>query len=234
MKGIKAKLSITLLICLKMQPTRTFEFWFTVGAGAPNEKVFSATLAGPNQRYVVHGEGKDFHVYEIDWEAGSAALRKDIKLPASDPSILTEGWLISDLSYNVILASKAIVRFNVDPQNTNPDYNYMKYAVSESERYSYPFFAEKTTFIFVGTTNFASGYKFYRMVASHIGGVVEFDVNDNSRSYGTLTNTPWLVVSLMTSNIRLVFDYTNGYITGSSKVIKHHIKTGENYEITFM
>ena len=61
-------------------------------------------------------------------------------------------------------------------------------------------------------------------------------MNSNSKAYGVLYGTPWLLVSLndVPGNKRNLYDYTNGYDGGSSSTINSHTKSETKAETGFL
>ena len=182
-------------------------------------------VSGPNSEYVVNGALNEVDVYKINWVAGSFARVKTMTLGYSDLTRIS--FLGADNSSNTILAGKSVVRVNVDPSSPNND---QEYAVEAGDSHYAPYWVRETSFLFVGVFEANSGkHRIYRMLAFTNGGMKTFSLTANTKSYGALANSNWLVVSLEQTDKRLIYDYTSGYDGvdgGAGAPIATHIKSG--------
>ena len=190
------------------------------------------TLAGLKGEYVLQGELASFYAYSIDWEAGTASDAKTLSL-TTDPNLIWDCRIQGDwTTHNAILTSKAVFRVNAKPGDP---INQEKYPVPEGHLYSYPQVAHLTNFMFVATYDFPSGQnKLYRLHSDKITDFKEFTISDNSRAFGVLDGSPWLLVSPMSGTDRKLFDYTNGFDGGTNTATSTHTKTGDAAEMSFM
>ena len=158
---------IVYLLLLLLKGTNSVSTWFEIKE-TPLKPMESMTLAGPNQKYVVQGEGGGFITYSIDWSTPLPTRVKTSVLGSStllDPPSLVQG----DESFNVVLACKAVFRFNISPADPTGD---EMYPLPTGKFYSYPFWAPGTVFMFVGTTDFPSpNRKLYRIYSDRITGL---------------------------------------------------------------
>ena len=204
-------------------------YWFSIGLDS-SKPLFTHALAGAKQEYVVQGQATAFTVYSVDLDAGSATQVKEVNL-AANSNLETNCRILGDWTDNVVLNSKAMVRFNTAPGAPS---NEVTYTGPAGERYSQPQNAYGTIYMFVGTMEFTSNYKFYRLHSDRITDVKEFSVGANTRAYGVLSGTPRILVSILTTNKRKIFDYTNGFIGGTDSVLTEHTKSGGNGELGFI
>ena len=202
--------------------------WFDIKAGGLT--VYTGSLAGSSEQYFVQGGTNSYTTYTIDWEAGSATNTKTVTI-GTTTNINTGGRITGDGTDNAVFISRTIYRFNAKPGE--PD-NAQEYPIVSGQQYAYPRSAYNTVYVFIGCTQCLITKTFYRVQSDSTNDVKQFDVNDESRAYGVLIGTPWLLVSFISSNQRKLFDYTNGYTTGSNSVTETHIKTGQSNELGFM
>ena len=205
--------------------------WFDIGPGAA-KPLQSFGIAGPNQEYVVQGQPNTFNLYSIDWEAGSATEVNEISLTA-DSNLVVNSRVETPGSYNAILTSQTVARFNVQPGAPT---NQEIYSVPTEANnfYAYPQYVHNTVYLFVSTLNFASTFKFYRLEADRITDVKEFTVTTNSRAYGAIHATNQVIISETSTNKRTIYDYTNGFVGGTDTILGQHTKTGADFELGFM
>ena len=219
-----------LVIGLLAKTIKTAAYWFEIGDGVAD--VVSLTLSGPQQEYFVHGSALNIRTHSIDWVAGQPGnLVKTVAI-APNPNILAYSPIQGDSTFNVVVASKLIFRVNVKPGE--PD-NYQEYAVPTRERYSYPVWRVGTNYMFIASRSFpVLDRKLYRLHSDRISEVKVFDTATNTRSYGILSGTPWLIVSMSQQPTRKLYDYTNGYVGGSNSVVQTHSKSATTSEIGLM
>ena len=174
---------ILLIILSNIKP---LEFWLEVGDGSSG--VRSGAISGPNQEYIVQGERSIYKVYRMDWEKGKVSLAKEIDV-GDNPSIDNGVRFQSDSRYSIVTATKTVFRFSIDPQK---GVNFEEYPVPKGHRYSYPFWAETTNYMFVSAREFVNieDKKLYRLHSDHVKEVKIFNTESNSRSYGVLLETP--------------------------------------------
>ena len=192
----------------------TAKHWFTIDLTLNSRETFSATVAGNNQQYIVFSLGKDFEAYEVDWEikpsTGPATYRHEKTfdvIPADSANLEEETLIQSDGSNNVVAASKTLIRANTKPGGPS---NPTEYPVTRGVSYSYPVFGEGTSFMFVATSNaIANQGKLYRVYSDRVTDVVEFGIKYNSKAYGVIDGTPYLLISLDRTSSRGLYDYTN-------------------------
>ena len=194
---------------------KTASYWFTIGDGV--DPVMSMTISGPNEEYAVHGEQTKFNVFSINWESGSSgAPVKTVELTAN-ANIVKKTRIQSDNTFNAVVASKTIFRFNTKPGE--PD-GFQEYTgIPVGSEYAYPIWGPGTNYMFVSARAFSDAVdkKLYRLHSDRITDVKTFNTGQNSRAYGILFGTPWLLVSLDATTERKLYDYTNGYDTGSNQ-----------------
>ena len=218
-------LTIILLVCSK-----SVTFWKEVGGGSPT--VMSMSLTGPKQGHIVQGDASLYRVFQMDAGDGALSSIKHIDV-GSNQNIVTDTRIQSDSGFNVVAASNTLFRFNAEP-GANIDFE--EYSVPTGNKYEYPVWAPQTNYMFVGTRDFTTvpGKKFYRLHSDRITDVKIFDVRSNTRSYGVLYGTSWLVISVDNGPHRRLFDYTNGYIGGSNSVVQTHSRPHAHNEIGFI
>ena len=219
---------ILLLILSNIKP---LEFWTEVGDGS--SEVVSMTISGPNQEYIVQGRYSIYKSYRMDWESGKVSLAKEIDVgenPIFDHGVKVQ----SDSGYNIVAASATIFRFSIDPQK---EVDFEEYPVFKKHRcwYGYPFWAETTNYMFVSARTFKDieNKNLYRLHSDHVKEVKSFQTGSNSRSYGVLFETPWVVVSLHKTDQRAIYDYTSGGEEGSNNPVRFHSKESGFYEVGF-
>ena len=227
MNTMKRIIFIAILLAISKSAT----FWKEVGAGSPT--VFSMTLSGPNEGYIVQGAGSVFSVYQMDWttDTGITSSVKDIDV-GTNANIVPQDRCQSDSRFNIVVSSNTIFRFNAQ-QGGGIDFE--EYPVPKGYFYAYPFWAAQTNYMFVSSRYFpnAVNKKVYRLHSDKITDVKVFSTGTNTRSYGVLYGTGWLLVSHQSSNLRKLYDYTNGYDGGTNNVIQSHTKLVTQDEIGF-
>ena len=224
------KLIIILLSINLLCPITSLTFWFSIGPGNPTEVISPVTISGPNQEYIIHGAYSTFYVYSINWESGTASKVKDIPM-AADGYLTWNCRLHSDWTHNAVLASKTLVRFNAEP---GKPINSEKYTVvTDGTDYSYPQPALGTVYMFVASL-WPAPKQFFRIHSDRVTGVQKFPLGTNSRAYGVLQGTPWVLASADGTNQRKLFDYTNGHNGGTNSVADVHPKPNTNQEIAFL
>ena len=178
--------SIALLMLVKA--ARPLSYWFNIGTGTP--PIYTMTITGPNEEYCIQGEGT-YASYTINWNTGAAVSKGEQTFSQSNMiGHRTQG----DNTYNIVLAGKAVYRFNINPITSS---NLQEYPVASGPFHGFPFWASGTNFMFVSTiTSSGSACKLYRLHSDRIIDVKTFSVGENSRAYGVLYGTGWLVVSL--------------------------------------
>ena len=202
---------------------------FSIGLDS-TKPVRTHALVGANQEYVAQGQETAFTVYSVDLDAGSATQVKEVTLGANS-NLELNCRMLGDWTDNVVLTSKVIVRFNAAPGAPS---NEETYTGPAGELYSQPQNAYGTVYMFVGTMEFTSNYKFYRLHSDRITDVKEFSVGAKTRAYGVIHGTTRVLVSILTTDKRKIYDYTNGFVGGTDSVLAEHTKSGGNGERGFV
>ena len=215
-------------IFLFVNTIQTLTHWFDIGTGFPPIDAF--TISGPKEEYSVQGEKTKFEIYTINWQTGQAVFQEE-KVIGSNPPLSPNGKIQGDDSYNVVLAIQAVFRFNIKP---GVPANLEQYPLPTGFDYSYPMWATGTVFMFVGAVGAGgANRKIWRLHSDKITGVEAFSIGRNSRAYGVLYGTGWLVASLSGTNERKLYDYTNGYDGGTSAAVVTHTKPAVQDELGF-
>ena len=210
-----------------LQHINSLTYWFTIEISG-SKLVSSACVAGANEEYIIQEQSAKYRTLKINWEGESSSEDKEVIISPTT-NIDFNGRIVSDWSDNLVLTSRTIIRFNIKKGQSN---NQQEYNVVKGSTYSYPMVAYQKVYVFVASMSTIS--KFYRLQSETTNDVKEFDTGENSRAYGVLYGTPWIVISLLSSNQRKLYDYTNGYIGGSSSATSTHTKLRENFERVFM
>ena len=212
---------------------QTQTFWFSIGPGG-SKPMGPVTIAGQNQEYVVQGHTTTFNAYTIDWNAGSATEVNEIST-VSDAGLTDNARLQSAWSYNVVLASQKVARFNSQAGGAANSELY-PFPADTGKNWANPQNAHRTDYVFLGTLDFTAGNeKFYRIHSDRITDFKEFSTGDNSRAFGVLFGSTNILISLSNSDKRSIYDYTNGYIGGTDSFLTQHTKsTGSTEELGFI
>ena len=219
-----------ILTTILLGSSKTLSLWKAIGNGSPS--IMSITLSGTNQGYAVQGDKITYKTYEMTWDNSQVSSVKDIDIGAN-ANILIESGVQSDNTFNVVASSKTIFRFNSQPAQP---INFEEYPVPTGHQYSYPYWAAETNYMFVSARSHQvlSGKKLYRLHSDKVTDVKVFNTGVNSRSFGVLHGTGWVMVSLDVMNQRKLFDYTNGYEGGTNSVVQTHSKPTTANEIGFL
>ena len=210
-------------------PTKSVQFWFSLGTGTPD--VYSVSLGGQEEQYVIQGKQSQFKAYEINWEDGSTTSTQDIDL-GTRPNIQVHTAIQTDNTLNVVVSSRTIFRFTI--QSGVQDSGFEEYSVPTGSDYSYPFWLLGTNYMFIPTRSFPSSKrKAYRMLSDRVSDVKTFNTGGNSKSFGVLSGTIWFLIGLDGSNQRKLFDYTNGYEGGTNSAVQIHSKPDSSNEVGF-
>ena len=206
-----------------LESSKSLTLWKQIGD--EDFLAISMAVAGPNQGYVVQGEIDKFKVYQMDFGSNLSPVTnslKDITLPAN-PNIVHLSTSQSESGFNLVGSTLTIFRFNAEP---GQPVNFEEYSVETTGKvYSLPYWADQTNYMFISTRDFANPHRrLYRVHSDHTNDVKIFNTGDNSRTYGLLSGTNWLVVSLYNVGVRLIFDYTNGHADGTNSVVGIHVK----------
>ena len=137
--------------------------------------------------------------------------------------------------YNVVVASHTLARFNIQPGQPISSEKYFSGA-QEGYPYAYPQAAYNTIYLFVATMEVATAglRKFYRIHSDRVTDIQEFPLGANSRAYGVLQGTPWVLASADGTTQRKLFDYTNGHNGDSNSVAATHTKPSTKNEMIFL
>ena len=199
--------------------------WFQIGSDSLD--LMPAIIAGPNEEYVVQGRFTAYTSYTINWETTLESPVKSMMIPDTNLEDVTR--LQADDSFNCVLASKTILRFNAR-QGVDPGAE--EYPVGTGYGYSHPRWVTGSNFIFVGTRAFPTvDAKVYRVHSDRTTDVKAFPTPGNSRAYEVLYGTGWLVISIDSTTERRLFDYTNGHEGGTNSSVQTHIKSFDSKEI---
>ena len=80
----------------------------------------------------------------------------------------------------------------------------------------------------------ANEKRLYRVFSDRTTGVETFSTGENSWSYGALYGKPWLVVTLGSTTVRKLYDYTNGHQGGTDSALQTHNTGHGNFETGFI
>ena len=222
---------IILAVILLASTTKSLTYWKEIGNGSP--AVISMTLSGPNEGYVVQGAGSNYGVYQMDWGSGSS-ITTSMKSISYGVSLSLVTGVQSDSGFNVLASSNSILRFNAQP---GAGTDFEEYSVPKTGAlYASPFWAAQTNYMFVSAKSFsnAADLKLYRLHSDRVTDIKIFSTGANSRSYGVLYGTSWLVVSLSGTGRRNLYDYTNGYEGGTNTVVQSHSRQALLDEVGFI
>ena len=227
---MKQKFSILVLLIGLVSP---LSHWTTIGNGQSAFFIESFTKAGPSQEYCIQGQRNKFFTYSIDLTTGAVNLLKTSRLGRLPYLSDRIGRIQADGAYNVVLASRAVFRFNIKPGEPE---GLERYPVPTGKEFSYPYSLSGTSFIFVGTKRElnASKKKIYRLFSDRVSGVEAFNTGANSQAYGVIFGTGWLLTSLEGGDERRLYDYTNGFEGGTNSSIKTHRKAEVGVERGFV
>ena len=188
-------------------------YWFDIEP-SPSKLVQKTTIAGPNEEYVVQGSDTEYRTLRINWEDQTSAELKTITLPSTGPTQLSAGVrLTGNWGNSVVFNSKTIWRANINP---NDPTDVELYPVIEGDNYGELTTLRNTVYIFTGRAN-GTPIRFYRLSSDTTADIKQFPVNYASRAHAVLYGTPWLIVSKLNANQRVLYDYTNGYSGGSNQ-----------------
>ena len=208
---------------------KSVSLWIEIGDDS--YPVASLTISGPNEEYLVQCQTFKQRVYSINWQDGQATLVKSVDL-AANANIVPGTRIQSDSGINVIAATKTIFRFSSQPGVGN---DFEEYSVPNGKTYSYPVWVAQTNYMLLSSRTFATPEtkKLYRFHTDKVTDMKVFNTGENSRTYGLLFGTGWLIVSLDGTNQRKLYDYTNGYEGGSNQTVQTHSKPGTAEERGF-
>ena len=198
--------------------------WFEIGSGT--DPITPMTIGGLNGKYFIHGQGRNWWVFTIDWGTQTHLEVEYIHL-AEDAKLTWNSRVRGDKkTNNVVMVSAAAWRFNFTPGGTpNPE----KYPFLEVN-YAYPRNIIDTVFMMIATSAPTPGYRFYRVQSHTIADFKEYTVSDSSIAYGPLYGTNYVIFSGRQSNTRLVFDHTKGHKDGTDSTVGTHTKVGQPEE----
>ena len=222
MKAILA----TFVTTIFLKHVSAISYWLTIGSGG----IESMTIAGPNEEYSVQGQANSYLTWPINWASGAAVYHYQNYL-GTNSYLHHDGRIQGDDSYNAVVSATGVFRFNIKP---GVAVGLQRYSLPVGFFYNYPHWAAGTVYMFVGTVS-ATGTnrKLYRLHSDRITDVKTFNIGVNSRAYGVLFGTGWLVISYGGTNQRKLYDYTNGYQGGSNSSVQTHTKVAVNDELGF-
>ena len=229
----KIKILVPAFLSL-LQHTLSLTHWFDIKEDG--KEVYSGAIAGPAGEYVFQGKTRSFTTYLIDWSAGTTSVAKEITLSTA---IAHNNWinggkvkLIGDAAQNVMMTSQSAQRFNIMPGKAITAHRYIT-NVGPLYTFSHPRHITNTTFFIFGCIS-CHAKRFYRAYNYTSNALTRFSVTYDSRAYGVIYQTGWLMISSTNTDKRTVFDYTRGYIGGANRTTDTHTKTGDNLEVAFM
>ena len=218
-RDINTNEKIILTTTILLAGSKSVTYWKEVGTGSP--PIASLTLSGPNQEYIVQGDKLTYSVYQTNWEDNNnpiSSVAKTVNIPPNS-NILAESKVQADSGYNVVVSSQTIFRFHSQPGAFE---GYEEYNVPKGKGYAYPYWAQQTNYMFVSARAFTNTreMRVYRLHSDRVSDIKVYNTGANSRSYGVLHGTNWLVVSIAGSTQRKLFDYTSGYEGGSNTAVQ--------------
>ena len=217
-----------LLAGLLFAKVKSASQWFEVQK--PSLAVTGVALSGPNQEYVLQGEILQYEAFEIDWGGASATPVKD--LSTTNPRIQPFSRIEAGGGFDSVMASHTLLRLNA--QQGVPKIE-QEYSVPTGNHYTYPIWVSGTKYVVTASEFFAAPTELraYRLQSDTINDVKVYNTGANSKGIGVVPQTGWFVVSLMGSNVRKIFDLTNGYIGGSNSTVFTHLRSDSNHELSF-
>ena len=227
-------MKIVLIPLLLVTKITTATFWFELnaesGAGSDGHTL---ALSGPNEEYLVQGRGNTQRVYQVDWVNGGTmnpSPRTTISIPPHD-NIDFISRIASHQTFNVIAVHQSVYRYYAEPGGTP---NVEEYPVEKKGKsYSLPVTARNTVYMFVAPRELNNKIKAYRLHSDRVTDMKSFKLDRNTRSYGVLDGTPWIVFSLDEVEFRRLYDFTKGYDGGPGGPVGFHFKQNED-EIGFV
>ena len=199
------KISVILLLTTS---TQQISPWFNV-IQPGNKQVTAIALGGNNEEYLFHGAHGDYSTSQIDYQAGSSALKKIINPNSALPGNL------GGFSYAIPFgATKAVLSAEyvllVDIISGNFDHVYT--LPSDGYRHHRPVRITGTDFVMVTNEVDPPNFFAYRLLpSSPTSQVRQFALKRISLCAGYIPNTNFYVISEFGLANRKVFDYTNGY-----------------------
>ena len=213
--------------------TLSLTSWFIIETVDTSRMRSQASIGGLNQEYVVQGNIHGYYSYLVDLEAGTSTFQKEMSV--TDSELNTAARPLATGASTMILASRVIARLNF--LQGQPD-NLEKYSVEvgpANEHYYTPERIANSIYVLVASYQFTSNHKFYRLNPEVLTDLKEYTVGANSRAYGPIYGTNWILASTVNTDKRKIFDYTNGDVAGTDSTIAEHTKTaGSNEESVFM
>ena len=227
----KKIIALSIIFSELIRGTLGISYWNSIGKAG--QFLETMTIAGADSQYVITAEKTKINVFEINWSNGGATWKKTLTLSGYGTNIKGHGYLAAGKSTNVVFSTYTVIRFNADP--AGPLGN-QEYAVPAGGLQNNPVWVRDTDYILTGSHDQTDGsYRLYRVLASTINEMRIYSVTRRTRSYGKLTGSPWLVISLGGINERKLVDFTNGYDGGTNTATATHTKTGgNNHEVGFI
>ena len=224
-----------ILAAFLLANSKPLTFWKAIGSGNPPH-ISSMAMTGPQKGYIAQGQGQLYRVYSIDWTANTpvTSAAKIIDVGTNTNLGTYYPRIQSDSGFNIVAAVKTIIRFSALPSGGN---DFEEYSVPKTGEYAYPFWVAQTNYMFVSARSYTNPIeeKVYRLHSDRITDVETFNTGTNSRAYGVLYGTNFLLVSMEGTSQRYLYDYTTGYESGSNTHVQTHTKKGAHtqHEIGF-
>ena len=213
---------------LLLAQIKSATYWFTIDGNAGGQFTgHTVGISGPNEELFIQGVGNRQRVFSIDWVNGGTQNPPNptetltITLN-TDNSHLSR--IASDGTYNVVASRKKIMRYFSKPGGP---LNLEEYPlVSTDGQQSIPVAAKGTVYMFVAPRIFSGVHKAYRLHSDRITDIQSFGLGSDSRAYGVLYGTPWVVFSIQDSKNRRLYDFTKAYEggPGGAGTINFHFK----------